>query len=71
MKMIAQHESPVDLFQVGGRIGIGRIPVIPRIVIVQLQRMRLRIQTDQPAVAALDDAENLVGGSVQAVRAGE
>jgi len=38
---------------------------------VKLHRMRLRIQPDQPAVAAFDDAKNSVRRSVKAVGAGE
>jgi hypothetical protein len=70
-KMIAQHEAAVDLFQPIGRIGVGDVPVARRIIISQLQRMRLRIEPDQAAVAAFDDAENFVGGPVQAVGAGK
>jgi hypothetical protein len=67
--MIAEDETAVNLFQPSGGVGIGGVPVAGRIVIAQFQRMRLRIKADQPAVAALDDAENLVRGPVQAVGA--
>lgn len=70
-KMIAQYEAAVNLFQAIGGVGVGGVPIAGRIIIAQFQRMRLRIEADQPAVAALDDAENLVRGSVQPVGAGK
>ena len=71
VKMIPEHEAPVYLFKSSRGIGIGGVPIIGRIVIVQLQWRRLRIEADQAAVTAFYDAENLVGGSIQAVCAGK
>jgi hypothetical protein len=69
--MIAQHEAAVNLFENVGGVGIGGVPVAGRIIIAQFQRMGLRIEADQPAVAAFDDAENFIRGPVQPVGTGK
>jgi hypothetical protein len=69
--MVAEDEAAVNLLQTVGGVGVRGVPVTGRIVIAQLQRMRLRIETDEATVAAFDDAEDFVGGSVEAVGAGK
>ena len=69
--MIAEDEAAVHLFENVGGVGIGGVPVAGRIIIAEFQRMRLRIEADQAAVAAFDDAEDLGGGPVEAVGAGK
>ncbi len=59
MEMIAQYETPIDLLQACRGISVGGVPVAFRIVIVEFQGMRLRVQADQAAVTAFNDAENL------------
>jgi hypothetical protein len=70
-EMVAEDEAAINLFQAGGSVGVRGVPISGRIVIAQLQRMRLRIETDEAAMAAFDNAENFVRRPVEAVRAGE
>jgi hypothetical protein len=70
-KMIAEDEAAVNLFENISGVGVRGVPVTRRIVIAKFQRMRLGIETDKAAVAAFDNAENFVGGSVEAVGAGK
>jgi hypothetical protein len=70
-KMVAQDEAAVNLLENVGGVGVRGVPVTGRIIIAQLQRMRLRIEPDEAAVAAFDDAENFVRRSVEAVGAGK
>ena len=71
VEMIAENEAAVNLLQASGRVGVGRVPILRRIVVMQFQRMRLRIQADQAAIAAFDNAEDFVRRAVKAVRGGE
>jgi hypothetical protein len=67
MQMVAQHEATIPLLQsIGGR-RLRRVPVVRRIVFAQLDRRWLRIETDQPAIAALDDFEKFVCRAIQPV----
>lgn len=70
-EVIAQHEAAVGLLQPARRGGFRDEPIIRRIVVPQLQRRRLRVQTDKAAVAALDDLENFAGGAIETVGGGE
>jgi len=69
--MIAQHESPVALFQARRRRRFRLIPIVVRIIFAQLDRRGLRIQTNQAAIRTLDNVKNFVGGSVQPIAGGE
>ncbi|HUA83460.1 MAG TPA: hypothetical protein VMB85_06335 [Bryobacteraceae bacterium] len=69
--MIAQNQAAIPLLQAIGRRGFRREPVIGRIIVAQLERRRLRIEPDQPAIAAFDDLENLAGGVIQAIGGGK
>jgi len=69
-KMIAQNQSAVALFETIGCAGLGHKPVVFGIVIAEFERRGLRIQANQSAIAALNDAEFLAGGAIQAVRRG-
>jgi len=57
MQVIAQNETPVPLLQAIGRGSLGYEPVIRRIIAAKLERRRLGIKPDQPALAAFDDQE--------------
>ena len=61
MEMIAQNEAAIPLLQTIGGVGFGNEPVVGRIIIAQLQRRGLRMEADQPAVAALDDVKDFRG----------
>ena len=68
MDMIAQHETPVGLFQPLRRGLVRDVPIIGRIVIAKLKRRRLRVEPDQPALLALNDVKELIRCPVKPVR---
>jgi hypothetical protein len=71
VEMIAYHESPVPLLQPVGRGSLRNEPVVGRIILAKIERRRLGRQTDQPALTALDDLEDLGGGVVKTIGGGK
>jgi hypothetical protein len=71
MKMIAHDEAAIELFQPVGGGGFGDEPIAGRVIIVELGGGGLGMETDQAAVAALDNLKNLGGGAIEPVGGGE
>ncbi len=71
MEMLAHSDPAVDLLQAIGGGGFGNEPIIPRVVLAELDGRGLGMKADESAVAAFDDLENLRSGAVQAVGCGE
>jgi len=69
--MIVKHEAAVGLLQASRGGGLRDEPIIRRIIIAQLRGRWLRVQTDEAAIAALDDLENFGGGAIETVGGGK
>jgi hypothetical protein len=67
MQMIAQHEAAIALLQVVRGGGIGSEPVVGWIVVAKFEGRGLRVEADEAALTAFDDAEDFVGGGVEAI----
>ena len=66
-QVIAQHEAAIALLQMVGSGGVRSEPIVGWIVVSKFERRGLRIQSNQTALAALDDPENLVGSCVEPI----
>jgi hypothetical protein len=71
LQVVAQHKPAIPLLHPidGGRLG--NVPVVEWIILRELGRRGLGVQTNQAAGRALDDLENAVGGAIEPVGGGK
>src|SRR5580704_7599306 len=65
--MVMEHEAAIGLLQPSDGVRFRHEPVVLWIIGPELGGRWLRVEADEPAVAALDDLEDFIGGVVQAV----
>jgi len=65
--VIAQHKPAIPLLHsIDGR-RLGDVPIVGRIILLELVGRRFGVQTNQAAGRTLDDLKHAVGGAVQPV----
>ena len=71
MQVIAQHKPAIPLLHAVDCSRFWDIPVVGRVILLELFRRGLGVQTNQAAGRALDDLKHSVGGAVEPVGGGK